>query len=38
VKTEDAARVAIGDLTRGKAGGPNANYCFEWVKQFNFGA
>ena len=38
VKKEDAARVAVGDLTCGKAGGPNANYCFEWVKQFNFGA
>ena len=38
VKKEDAARVAVGDLTCGKAGGPNANFCFEWVKQFNFGA
>jgi branched-chain amino acid transport system substrate-binding protein len=38
VKQETAARVAVGDLTCGKAGGPNALYCFEWVKQFNFGA
>ena len=38
VKKEDAARVAVGDLTCGKAGGPNAGFCFDWVKQFNFGA
>jgi len=38
VKKEDAARVSKGDLTCGKAGGPNANFCFDWVKQFNFGA
>ena len=38
VKKEDAAAVAKGDLTCGKAGGPNANFCFDWVKQFNFGA
>jgi branched-chain amino acid transport system substrate-binding protein len=38
VKKEDASRVAVGDLTCGKAGGPNATFCFEWVKQFNFGA
>jgi branched-chain amino acid transport system substrate-binding protein len=38
VKKEDASRVAVGDLTCGKAGGPNANFCFDWVKQFNFGA
>jgi branched-chain amino acid transport system substrate-binding protein len=38
VKKEDATRVAVGDLTCGKAGGPNANFCFDWVKQFNFGA
>ena len=31
-------RVAVGDLTCGKAGGPNAGFCFDWVKQFNFGA
>jgi branched-chain amino acid transport system substrate-binding protein len=38
VKKEDASRVSKGDLTCGKAGGPNANFCFDWVKQFNFGA
>jgi branched-chain amino acid transport system substrate-binding protein len=38
VKKEDATRVAVGDLTCGKAGGPNANLCFEWVKQYNRGA
>ena len=38
VKKEDASRVAVGDLTCGKAGGPNANFCFEWAKQVNFGA
>ena len=38
VKQETADRVKVGDLTCGKAGGPNALYCFEWVKQFNFGA
>jgi branched-chain amino acid transport system substrate-binding protein len=38
VKKTDAARVAVGDLTCGKAGGPNASFCFQWVKQFNFGA
>ncbi|TMC15367.1 MAG: hypothetical protein E6J29_00305 [Chloroflexi bacterium] len=38
VKKEDASRVSAGDLTCGKAGGPNANLCFDWVKQFNFGA
>jgi histidine ammonia-lyase len=38
VKKQDAARVAVGDLTCGKAGGANANFCFVWVKQFNFGA
>jgi branched-chain amino acid transport system substrate-binding protein len=38
VKKEDAARVAVGDLTCGKSGGPNASLCFAWVKQFNFGA
>lgn len=34
----DDAKVKAGDLTCGKSGGANANYCFEWVKQFNFGA
>jgi len=38
VQKTDAAKVAVGDLTCGKAGGPNANFCFVWVKQFNFGA
>jgi branched-chain amino acid transport system substrate-binding protein len=38
VKKEDAAAVAKGDLTCGKAGGSNASFCFVWVKQFNFGA
>jgi branched-chain amino acid transport system substrate-binding protein len=38
VKKVDAARVSAGDLTCGKAGGTNANFCFDWVKQFNFGA
>jgi branched-chain amino acid transport system substrate-binding protein len=38
VQKEDAARAAVGDLTCGKAGGPNATFCFVWVKQFNFGA
>ena len=38
VKKQDAARVAVGDLTCGKAGGANAAMCFVWVKQFNFGA
>ena len=38
VKKEDASRVSAGDLTCGKAGGPNASLCFDWVKQFNFGA
>ena len=38
VKKQDAARVAVGDLTCGKAGGANATSCFVWVKQFNFGA
>ncbi|HVD01500.1 MAG TPA: branched-chain amino acid ABC transporter substrate-binding protein [Candidatus Dormibacteraeota bacterium] len=38
VKQETQSRVAVGDLTCGKAGGPNALYCFEWTKQVNFGA
>jgi len=38
VKTETADRVKVGDLTCGKAGASNANFCFEFVKQFNFGA
>ncbi len=38
VKKTDAAKVAVGDLTCGKAGGANATFCFTWVKQFNFGA
>ena len=38
VKKEDASRVAVGDLTCGKSGGANSTYCFDWVKQFNFGA
>ena len=37
VKQETADRVKVGDLTCGKAGGSNANLCFDWVKQFNFG-
>ncbi|MDQ6918446.1 MAG: branched-chain amino acid ABC transporter substrate-binding protein [Candidatus Dormibacteraeota bacterium] len=38
VKKTDQAKVAVGDLTCGKAGGANATFCFTWVKQFNFGA
>ena len=38
VKKVDDARVKAGDLTCGKSGGPNANLCFDFIKQFNFGA
>ncbi|GAC1657837.1 MAG: branched-chain amino acid ABC transporter substrate-binding protein [Candidatus Dormibacteraceae bacterium] len=38
VKKETDAAVKAGDLTCGKTGGSNQNFCFDWVKQFNFGA
>jgi len=38
VKQQTADRVKVGDLTCGKVGTSTANFCYDFVKQFNFGA